>query len=118
VAQQETLPVVPWTEDDFELLQSLNFTVPNAVMDLCSAEPGRWVGSSEAYEAAGVDRRAGMGRLAGFGYSVRRRFQRSNAPWIVEWAHGGKEQAYYCVEPETAERWLRIRQEVAPEVDG
>lgn len=105
----ENLPEIPWTEEDLYLLQSLPFAVPHAVLDLCSFAPGTWIGSAEAYEQAGVGQASGMGRLAGFGYSVRTRFKRSNSPWIAKWAHGGKQQAYYCVSNDTAERWLRVR---------
>jgi hypothetical protein len=105
----EDLPEVEWTEEDLELLQSLPFPVPHAVMDLCAVHPGTWIGSSEVYEKASVDKRSGMGRLAGFGYSVRSRFRRANAPWAAEWARGGVEQAYYCLDEGTAQCWLAIR---------
>ena len=105
----EQLPVVPWTEEDLALLQNLDFPMPNAVLDLCSKRPTEWIGSSDVYREAGVDQKSGMGRMAGFGYSVRRRFKRSNPPWSTEWAQGGIQQAYYSVDHETAARWLLIR---------
>ncbi|MGH8980830.1 MAG: hypothetical protein ACRDWE_07415 [Acidimicrobiales bacterium] len=108
-AAAETLPSRPWTESDLELLLSLPFEVPHAVLDVCSESPGEWVGSSVAYARAGVEQRSGMGRLAGFGYSVRVRFGRANPPWEHNWGVGGLSQQYYRVSTETAELWQRIR---------
>ena len=108
--QTELLPDKPWTIEDLQLLRSLPFEVPHAVMDLCSGEPGSWVGSSAVYESAGVEQAAGMGKFAGFGYSVRRRFGRANPPWSSEWGKGGVSQQYYSIDQETAGLWLKVRQ--------
>ncbi len=74
----------PWSQADLQLLNSLPFEVPHAVLDVCSESPDEWVGSSAAYARAGVEQRSGMGKLAGFGYSVRSRFGRSNPPWELK----------------------------------
>lgn len=105
----ETLPEKVWNEVDLQLLHSLPFEVPHAVLDVCSESPGDWVGSSAAYARADVEQRSGMGKLAGFGYSVRSRFGRNNPPWELNWAAGGQSQQYYRVDVETAERWRAIR---------
>lgn len=105
------LPEVAWSLDDLKLLASLPFEVPHAVLDLCCAQPDEWIGSSQAYEEAGVEKKSGMGRLAGFGYSVRNRFSRSNPPWKVQWGMGGVSQQYYSIDKETAELWLEIREQ-------
>ena len=93
------------------LLQSLRFEVPHAILDLCSVSPGEWIGSTDAYQRAGVERKSGMGKLAGFGYAVRTRFGRSNPPWSTHWAEGGVSQQYYSIIQETAELWLSIQEE-------
>lgn len=106
---KKDLPFTPWGEEDLFLLQTLGFQVPIAILDLASSNPGTWIPSSAAYEKANVDRPGGMGRLAGFGYSVRTRFKRSNAPWTTDWAKGGTQEAYYSVDPETAAAWQRLK---------
>jgi hypothetical protein len=108
------LPEVPWSEEDLRLLQSLPFDVPHAILDLCSARPHEWIGSSDAYEQAGVERKSGPARIAAFGWSMRTRFQRGNPPWNAEWAAGGQNQMYYSVDGATAELWNSVRAESAP----
>jgi hypothetical protein len=107
----DDLPEVPWSREDLSVLASLPFEVPHAVLDLCSAAPGTWIGSTDAYERAGVIQKSGMGRLAGFGFSVRSRFGRSNPPWETSWNVGGGNQQYYRVASEWGE--LRSEQEGA-----
>ena len=55
-----------------------------------------------------------MGKMAGFGYSIRTRFKRSNPPWSMDWGHGGVSQQYYSISDEMAAMWLeqRARSEV------
>jgi len=113
-ATPEALPEVPWSHEDLTLLRSLPFDVPHAVLDLCSKTPGEWVGASSVYEQAGVEHGSGMGRLAGFGYSVRTRFHRSNPPWSSGWATGGVNQQYYRVDEEVAASWLAVQEQFTP----
>jgi hypothetical protein len=103
------MPEKVWAIEDLELLLALPFEVPHAVMDLCSECPNEWIGSGTVYEKAGVEQKAGMGKLAGFGFSVRRRFGRSNPPWSSEWAKGGVSQQYYSVDPDIAALWHKLR---------
>jgi hypothetical protein len=103
------LPEIVWSADNLQLLLSLPFDVPHAILDLCSAHPGEWIGSSDAYERAGVEKKSGMGRLAGFGWSMRTRFGRSNAPWTSKWEASGVNQMYYSVDSGTAELWKTLR---------
>jgi hypothetical protein len=97
------LPEVPWSIEDLALLHSLPFEVPHAILELCSASPEEWIGSTDAYQRAAVEKKSGMGKLAGFGYAVRTRFGRSNPPWSTKWAEGGISQQYYSVSRDTAD---------------
>jgi hypothetical protein len=108
----DQLPVVPWSIDDFAQLAALPFEVPQAIMDLCSRTPDHWIGSSDVYEKAGVVQKAGMGKLAGFGYSTRTRFERSNPPWKTNWGHGGLPQQYYSVDEAAAILWSKVRSDL------
>ena len=112
-AQRTTaeLPEREWSEDDLRLLGSLPFAVPHAILDLCSTRPDEWIGAIEAYERAGVERKAGMAGIAGFGWSMRTRFRRSNPPWNSKWAAGGVNQMYYSVGARTAGLWAFARDE-------
>jgi hypothetical protein len=105
----ENLPEIPWTIEDLAQIIVLPFEVPQALMDLCADRPEEWIGSSEVYERAGVTQKSGMGKMAGFGFSVRTRFERSNAPWNIDWAHGGVSQQYYRLDQETAQIWQEAR---------
>jgi hypothetical protein len=105
----DQLPSVAWSIDDLAQLAALPFVVPQALMDLCSQSPDEWIGSSDVYKKAGVTSRAGMGKLAGFGYSIRTRFERSNTPWSTDWSHGGLPQQYYSVDKATAILWTKVR---------
>jgi len=105
----ESLPGIPWTVEDFALLLSLNFEVPHAIMDLCSEKPDQWIGAHEVYSKAEVEQKSGMGKLAGFGYSVRKRFLRSNMPWQTDWARGGANQQYYCLDKTSSDQWKKVR---------
>lgn len=106
----EDLPEVEWSTVDLKRILEKNFVVPIAILDLCSKTPDQFVGSGDAYTRAGVVQKAGMGRLAGFGYSVRTKFGRSNAPWRSQWAAGGLAQQYYAIDEATAERWRALRE--------
>lgn len=103
------LPEVEWSVADLKKVLDQNLVVPIAILDLCSKMPNQFVGSSEAYQLAKVEQKSGMGRLAGFGYSVRTKFGRSNPPWRYQWAAGGLSQQYYAIDQLTADRWLEVR---------
>ena len=101
----EVLPVRPWTVENFMDLIKLNFTVPIKVLAVCSQRPDKWIGSSTIFKNFSIEPPNIRGRLAGFGLSVRTRFDRRNPPWDSTWAHGGEYQAYYRVGRETADNW-------------
>jgi hypothetical protein len=105
---REILPEIPWSTEDLELLLTLPFEVPHAVLNLCAASPGEWIGSTDVYAEAGVEKASGMGKLAGFGFAVRKRFVRNNPPWNTHWAQGGVSQQYYSINKDVAEAWLEI----------
>jgi len=105
----DDLPEVEWSEADLMKLLDQNLVVPMAILDLCSKVPNQFVGSGEAYRLANVEQKSGMGRLAGFGYSVRTKFGRSNPPWRYQWAAGGLSQQYYAIDQLTADRWRALR---------
>jgi hypothetical protein len=114
-SKPDTLPEVAWTEDDFAKLLALKFPVPIEAMSACSESPGQWIPLTAVYERAGVEPPSGRGQLAGFGYSVRTTFGRSNPPWEAQWQAGGEHVNYYRVDVETAERWLKALSMTVPE---
>jgi hypothetical protein len=107
------LPEVEWSVEDLKMVLNQNMVVPVAILDLCSQSSNQFVGSSDAYQRAGVLQKSGMGRLAGFGYSVRTKFGRSNPPWRSQWAADGLAQQYYAIDQLTADRWRTIRGDAA-----
>lgn len=110
----DELPIVPWTVDDFKKLIQLGFTVPIEVLNACGETPGHWVPLNTIYTRAGVDQRAGAGKLAGFGFSVRTTFGRSNTPWERQWHAGGENFNYYKIDLGTADEWHAALETVAP----
>jgi hypothetical protein len=101
----EDLPIVPWTVGDFTKLIELGFPVPIEALNACGETPGQWVSANTIYERASIDPPSGRGRMAGFGFSVRTTFGRSNPPWEVQWMAGGEHCQYYKVDQGTAEEW-------------
>jgi hypothetical protein len=99
------LPEVAWSAEDFATLIGLGFPVPIAVLNACAEHPGDWVSSTAIYQRAGVAPPSGAGQLAGFGYSVRKRFARRNHPWETEWKAGGENVNYYRIDSVIADRW-------------
>jgi hypothetical protein len=111
----DELPVMPWSESDLALVLSKPFEVVHAILDLCSAVPGQWVGATTVYEKAGVDKGGGAGRLAGFGYSLRKSFGRSNPPWTTAWAVEDIREQNYKLDHGTADSWIAVRESsIAP----
>jgi hypothetical protein len=102
------LDEIAWSRDDFATLLDLAFPVPIAAMTLCAERPLEWVSSTEIYEEAGVEPLSGRGQLAGFGYSVRTRFGRSNPPWDTRWKAGGENLAYYRLAADEALTWQEV----------
>ena len=57
------------------------------------------------YVRASIDPPSGRGKLAGFGFSVRTTFGRSNPPWDMQWHAGGENCNYYKIDQSTADEW-------------
>jgi hypothetical protein len=112
---REDLPEVPWSVDDLVKLLALKFPVPIAAMNACAERPGTWIPSTIVYELAGVEPPSGRGQLAGFGYSVRTTFGRCNPPWETQWGIGGEHLAYYRIDANSAENWLKALESLSPE---
>lgn len=104
------LPEVPWTEADLGRLATevSNVTI-HATLDLCASRPGEWVPSDAIQAATGREAAQHRGDYGGFGITLRRRFNRSNPPFQVEWAVEGENQQYYMVTDEIAQLWLTVR---------
>lgn len=102
----EQLPDVPWSIDDFTKLIQLKFPVPIEALTACAEAPNEWVPLNMIYDRAAVAPPSGRGQLAGFGFSVRTTFGRSNPPWQAQWRAGGENCNYYRVDTETADEWL------------
>ncbi|MFF3037062.1 hypothetical protein [Arthrobacter citreus] len=105
-----TLPAVPWTHDDLTQL-STSATSPTilATMDLCAASPGEWIGGDQVMELTRREKNAHRGDYGGFSITLRRRFERSNTPYEMNYAVGGTPQQYYRLSPEVAQLWKQLR---------
>lgn len=114
---KEDLPEEAWTVADFQKLIDLGFVVPIEALNACSEKPGEWIGSSKVFERASVEPPKGRGQMAGFGFSVRTTFGRSNPPWEAGWNVGGEHMSYYRIDDETADRWLTALEPLAPDVE-
>ncbi|HZS94996.1 MAG TPA: hypothetical protein VFA78_09380 [Chloroflexota bacterium] len=110
------LPEVAWSAEDLELLASLSFEVPHAVLDLCSRCPDEWVRCSDVYESVNVERASGKAKLAVFTRALATRFHRRNHPWQYKWAAGDVKEMHYRLDSETAELWRTIRTRLASTV--
>jgi hypothetical protein len=100
------LPDIPWSIDDFTKLIQLKFPVPIEALNACAENPNEWVSLNKIYDRAAVAPPSGRGQLAGFGFSVRTTFGRSNPPWQAQWRAGGDNCNYYRLDTETANEWL------------
>lgn len=103
-------PEVDWTDDDLKTLATsgLSQTILTT-MDLCAARPGSWIGGDQIMTVTGREKRVHGGDFGGFSITLRRCFDRSNAPYEVSYAAGGQDQQYYRLTPETAHIWRNLR---------
>lgn len=103
-------PEVDWTDDDLNTLATSGLSQTILItMDLCAAQPGSWVGGDQIMSVTGRENRVHRGDFGGFSITLRRRFERSNAPYEVSYAAGGQDQQYYRLTPEIAQIWRRLR---------
>lgn len=105
-----TVPEEPWDLDDLARLAN-TATSPTilATMDLCAATPGEWIGGDQVMERTGREKNAHRGDYGGFSITLRRRFDRSNTPYEMNYAVGDIPQQYYRLSPEIAQLWQQLR---------
>lgn len=105
-----TVPEAPWAVDDLtQLASATSSTTILATMDLCAATPGEWIGGDQVMERTGREKNAHRGDYGGFAITLRRRFNRSNAPYEMNYAVGNTPQQYYRLSPEIAQMWQQLR---------
>jgi hypothetical protein len=104
----ETLPEVPWTISELERLREIARPTVIAALDLCSRAPGEWIPLRQVEQAAGRAYAEARADLAGLTMIVKRRFDRSNWPFVVQWQAGGERQQYYSIDAATAGLWLEL----------
>jgi hypothetical protein len=110
-----TVPEAPWILEDLARLAS-TATSPTilATMDLCAAIPGEWIGGDQVMDRTGREKNAHRGDYGGFAITLRRRFNRSNAPYEMNYAVGDTSQQYYRLSPEVAQAWRQLRPQHDP----
>lgn len=105
-----TVPEVPWTLEDLARLStSATSSTILATMDLCAAAPGEWIGGDQVMERTGREKNAHRGDYGGFSITLRRRFNRSNTPYEMNYAVGDTPQQYYRLSPEITQMWQELR---------
>jgi len=103
----DTLPVVPFTVEDFVRLRQVTAN-PGilGLLELCSAKPGELVSLDDLEAETGRTRYVLRADLAGLTMIIKKRFGRRNWPVSAEWAAGGTQQMYYRMDPQLADRWV------------
>ena len=109
-------PEKEWTPDDFTLLREFANPTTVAALDLCSAQPGKYVALREVENAAGRTKYEARGDLAALTMLVKRKLSRSNWPLEATWAAGGEQQIYYRISDHYAGYWNATRPEDQEEV--
>jgi hypothetical protein len=111
-ARTPELPDKPWTLDDLVRLSSeVDSPTIRATLDLCSERPDTWIPAEAITSVTGRSPAQHRGDFGGFAITLRRRFDRSNPPYEVEWAVGGLHQQHYRVSAEIADLWKRAREQ-------
>lgn len=104
------IPAKEWSADDLAALAASGVS-PTILttMDLCAASPATWIGGDQVIAVTGRDPNAHRGDYGGFAIVLRRRFDRSNPPFEMEYGAGEIYQQYYRLEPALAECWRGLR---------
>jgi hypothetical protein len=106
--EADKLPDVPWRADDLRKLRDIASSTVLAALDLCAASPGGWIPLRQIEECAGRELAQARADLAVLTMTVKRHFGRSNWPFVVQWAAGGEQQAYYSMSADVAAIWREL----------
>jgi len=108
----DALPAVPWDAQDLARLAEMGVRETIlATLDKCSQSPGEWVSGLRVMEQTGRAKAQHSGDYAGFSIQVRRKFDRSNAPWEMSYREqdGAPSHSHYRLDSATAEMWRALR---------
>lgn len=109
-AGSPTIPEKEWTVADLRTLGTMGVSQTILVtMDLCAQHPGTWVGGDRVIAVTGRDVNAHRGDYGGFAITLRRRFDRSNPPYAMQYGAGDIYQQYYRLDADLAEVWRGLR---------
>jgi len=101
----DKLPWADWTEADLVALGRAANITPKTTLDLCADRPDQFVSYTEIIETAGVTSPMARSQFAHLTMLVKRRFERRNRPFVMEFNVDGTQQAFYKVPLELAELW-------------
>lgn len=112
-----TFPEVEWSDDDLRrLVEVVSSETIITTMDLCAQAPGEWIGGDQVMEATGRQTMAHRGDFGGFAITLRRKFERSNPPYEMNYGVHDVDQQYYRLDAGRAAAWRAIRG--VPETDS
>ncbi|MGE7385909.1 hypothetical protein ACQKM2_10585 [Streptomyces sp. NPDC004126] len=113
---EDPLPVVEWTVEDFRKLMIEPLSSVQAitrVLDLLAKEPDTRVSYTSIANHLGMEKKSLQGNLSAFTRAVRKHYIRRN--WPMTWADGLtsepglKSEFFYTMNATVAERWLKAR---------
>ncbi|MEU6309814.1 hypothetical protein [Streptomyces sp. NPDC047014] len=115
-ADEDPLPVVEWTVEDFRKLMIEPLSSVQAVarvLDLLAKEPDTRVSYTSIAKHLDMEKKSLQGNLSAFTRAVRKHYKRRN--WPMTWSEaltnepGLKSEFFYTMNAATATRWLTAR---------
>jgi hypothetical protein len=112
----DPLPVVEWTVEDFRrlMIEPLGSVQTVArLLDLLAKQPDTRVSYTNLASNLGMEKKSLQGNLAAFTRAVRKHYKRRN--WPMTWVEaltsepGLKSEFFYTMNATVAERWLKAR---------
>lgn len=109
-AATPTVPPREWTRDDLTTLATMGVSQTILVtMDLCAQTPDSWIGGDQVVAVTEREVNAHRGDYGGFAITLRRRFERSNPPFEMQYGAGEIYQQYYRLDPQLSAIWRELR---------
>lgn len=115
VTDEAGYPTLEWTVDDLTRLAATRTPgIVNiaTVMDTLATSPGTWMSTTDLERDTGIPRFNLRGSMSALTRHVKAHYSRDNWPFTFGWGTSigmNDAQAYYRIDPATADRWTEIR---------